>query len=878
MLPSPQVVPTFRTWSFLSFLLAVLLARDIHAAPYRIVGTVECDVPGREPIVATLVQWNTTTAESTVLAATSTKPDGTFLLSVPSSTSPTASSRLAVIFEGPGCRPVVRTLLSAQQNLGVITMPIAETPHRSTTKVLVSGTVQLPDGSPARDAVVRLMAVQFHQFSIAPFAFRPTPASKPATSILTDVNGRFEFFLDSQPPNPYAEGLGLHLFIKHPAYAPLMLPLDAARTETILAKLPPRSVHLRGVVVDASQVPIEGADIFAASLHPDTTTVVYASTGPSGGFDVELPASDKGIRLAIDRAPFVPIEVAAEGPEWSTGSVKIQLQTGVRIRGRLLRESDGGAIPFGSVKALASDGLFALMRTGSTDTAGFYEIGGISSTHLPAYVVAEAEGFVSRELDWQEVVDPLDPFTLSAISLVRSLRLALEVQDPSRRPVRDALVVIMRSLSGPDLKAARTDASGQVVLYVAPDQYVVRVSAKDFPELFTSIDVRTSRRDRLQLTESASIRARILWADLSPAVGVKLRCLPAKPDPDVAGAFDILPDQRDVVTDQDGSFVVERLAPGPYLLQLVEAEFVGRRLEPGTWPELVIVPPGALLDVAAILPKPVSVELVLVGVPMPETLQAKLTEVTKLGEVVNEFSPVRLTVDRGRAVLAGVVPGRYSLEIALDVEATVDSRVIDITADHTSIPIQIMPGKKIYGTVNSGEGGPVTGAAVSIWLDRGDRLSFGTAPDDLTLEELTTDEQGRFATSVLREGRYLAVATKESFAPAVILFEIDNDHEPPPQTLMLYRGFNLQVDIYDASGVPAINIIGTLIRAELLPGARTFQGVQQECEATSTGCLFENITPGLYILRVVRANSREEFPLMVASPATLRVVLGQRDH
>jgi hypothetical protein len=855
----------------ISVALVAAVAVTSSAGPLVVSGTVRCDVSQNEAVTVSLVTWDAGATESTVIGKARAKSGGSFSIALPPSEAKTARN-VAVVLEAAGCRPLVKPLRAGQSGIGMVTMPAMATTSES-RHFAVRGTVELPNGQPAAGAAVRLMALEFDEFAMSPFTFKLQPSGDAATVALTDAAGRFELFLNAPPPDPKEEALGLHLFIKRDGYPPVMLPVSPRQTAGYTVRLNPDAVHLRGVVVDSTEVPVEGADIYAASLHSDMTTVVATRTSSNGVFDLELPASDVGIRLAVNHRAFVPEELQLSGRASLPASTTVRLTRGVEMTGRLIREEDEGPVSSGTVKAVVSDGMFWMTRTATSDADGFFALQGISPAKPSYSVAAEAKGFLSVHTDSQAISEPKSPFVFRPIALRKSMSWAIDVVDPSGNSVADAVVAVMEDLYGPTLQISRTNKAGNATFDVAAGAYVLRVSTASYPARYTPFEVAKPRRDRIQLNDNATIRGRVVWSDQTPAAGVEVRCLPAALDPENAGSFQILPDQRVVQTDADGAFSFERLAPGPYLLHLNASESVDRRVDPTAWPEHVIVEPGALVEVDGVLPKPSMIELVLEGAPIPSSLQATLTEVNSKDEVINEFEPMQLEVSEGKAFIEDFVPGRYNLEIRLNAEATVDPQVVEVGAVRTSVTLKIKPGQKVRGNVLSDQGLPLAGAAVSLWLDRGNEVSFGAPDGDLTSEELITDEHGRFATGVLRSGQYAALVMMDGFAPTLATFEVDANREPALQTVTLRRGFPLQVDVRGSAGSHVAEFIATLVRAEPLPGGRSFEGIQQECERIPTGCRFEYVTPGLYVLRVVRDEKSQEFPIRVASQTALSVTL-----
>ncbi|GMU01036.1 hypothetical protein KH5H1_51560 [Corallococcus caeni] len=397
--------------------------------------------------------------------------------------------------------------------------------------VLFQGRVTAPDQTPIPDARVTLVSRWHTRFFDATtdaeghFVAGPLPQGRYAAFVTAD--GASSWF---QPELESADGLD---------------PVVLARTLPVAGQV----VSEEGTPVPGLQVLLEG-DTATASVQRTTTDDAgrFRFTAPAVAH--QLSTGSGGAFATLDVTP--PME-----------HVQLRLQRGVMLEGSV-RDDTGQPIPDARVETYREDGgPLAAEADAVTDAAGRYRMGPtrpgphtfriLAPHHLDLEVTAQK---------LQPGMAPLD-FTLRRAKSVEG-----RVVDTSGAPLEGIRLELSGILGDwDDLLASgaqRSDAAGRFVLDVQRAG-TARLLVEDPSFQSLTIDVRVpSREVVVVLDRGASVSGTV-----TDPRGLPLRDATVTLSKDGEDAEEFLPEEqpRQAMTDEQGRFQLQGIAPGPYHLE-----------------------------------------------------------------------------------------------------------------------------------------------------------------------------------------------------------------------------------------------------------------------------------------------------------------------
>lgn len=791
------------------------------------------------------------------------------------------SERLYVYYEKPRFRQVVHPLTFERVTLRPVLLPVLS-PDRKDLRETITGIVKTEGGAPLQGVTLSVVLVDFENFSVAPYL---APGSNQIPLATTDLEGRFSLSLGRSVPEPSHEKVGLQLRAFQKGFAPLTVPLVPGRAESLQLTMSRSVLRLGGFVVDQHGLPSPGADLIGLSISRQSTVFAETASDEQGGFSLELPAS--GVRYLLLARPKAGAPTLVEVLP-SPSPFILRLNAGRQLRGVVRDETTDQPLAGCAIKVSYAVGGFPLTAETTTNDQGTYVIESIPT-------LATIYGVTMEKAGYSTIASPIDESadgnTIPLIRLPRALDLVVRFLSPMLKPVSGVRLTLEEARPHEPTKKIIDHfvADSTARFAVRMGTYLLTATTDQFPAFSATFEVTQAQTIDVHFVSQASIRGRLLWSDLTAASDLRLRLLPII-DRDANGVERIGDDQREMSTDDDGFFALDRLHGGLYRFQIIDNALIGNVDPTESLGNIVDLPEGATLDgLTYFLERPVAVVLDLSDGGDQLSARAKVTQLNDQGETFTEFRPRTITFQGAKARIGRLVPARYRIQVELDDDEHVVEPVdVDLRQAHSTIEVKmtISAGRELRGLVMDEGGLPVAAAEAFLWkAARSSTPNFLPTSTSLFLRHVKSDDTGKFVIGGLSSGSYSLLVSKASSTSTFLPVQVSRIGSGSIDVhVVLPGGFPVEVVIRQRNGEPLDSFIANLIRRDIVPGvSNEFRGIQLPCTTIAGGCRFEAVVPGRYILRVVPlAKSAEsgaphatEIPLFIESQKSFAVVVQQ---
>jgi protocatechuate 3,4-dioxygenase beta subunit len=532
-------------------------------------------------------------------------------------------------------------------------------------------------------------------------------------------------------------------------------PFDSRTAVSLPDVLLPVPLSVGGLVLAPGRAPVAGARVTIraeSGALPEVVAFTEALTGSDGSFRAaNAPSGPRAIEVrSAGYAPF------ARGSPAGRLDERIEVALGGGAVGLVTDPAGhpaGGAIVF-------SEGVAA-----ETDASGRYRLSGIPAGGRTIEAVS-GEAFVSRRTDV-----PVRAGAESGVNLRLEAAASIGgtvIDAISRRPIASARVAIFDGPApGPGASAGRvaiTDSSGRFRAGpLLPGRFAVLAQRADYlSSQLSGIGASVARPGRaaIALEPAASVAGKVVDERGQPVRGARVRLERAP----AAGRFRRGPGffapVPQTVTGPDGSFRLDRLAASSGVtLAASGAGFV-----PSTRPGLVLKAGQSVRNLVLTLRtgltasgrvvdeqnQPVAGALIRVARADDRTMRGPFRPAGGDG------NPDATSRDDGSFTVGGLEEGDYRVSAARDGYAPKTLASVAVTAKPpTRWPaIVLVRGVAVAGVVKDGEGHPVPGALVNVFVE------------GETLRSASTDGAGAFRIADLSRGRAAVIGVNAAgFAP-----------------------------------------------------------------------------------------------------------------
>ncbi len=535
---------------------------------------------------------------------------------------------------------------------------------------------------------------------------------------------------------------------------------------------------IAGKVVDEDGRPVAGADLIT-SIQPTTRIMSNPSAYRSGGLDRSgesgrfrlgnlLPGFSYDLK--VTRRGFAPLkmELPAREPGQPGAEMTIVLRSGRLAFGMVV---DGGRQPVAGAGVTLQPGmpagLGARLRQarnpekfeGKTDASGRFEIQSLPAGSFD--LVVRGRGFAPLTVPGLVVPEGKGRTDLGTVMLAPGVAVRGKVTDPKGNPIAGAEVraaaaqgetmpfpLRMREQGAAD---ALTAADGLFTLEDrAPGESLdLTVSHPQYgPGSAPAVSVPTEQPVRIVLQPTARVSGKVTGPDRRPVAGAHVGMSEMTSMSLRGGASRMLTiaNHQSTVTDEEGAFSFDNVAPGPIEMSAnapgrQRAKLEGLELAPGQelkGVELVLAPGGV-----------VEGRVLADGRPMPGVEVA----VTAPAARDLDFPELDTTTDGdGQFRIDGVPLGPRTVEAKAEGYRRA-VRDVEVTAETKTVELVLERGLEVSGRVVDDAGNPVAAATVRLIAGQ----SFFKAP------QADSGTDGAFTIGGLQDGTYQLFVNKDGY-------------------------------------------------------------------------------------------------------------------
>lgn len=668
----------------------------------------------------------------------------------------------------------------------------------------ISGIVVDKGGAPLQGATVQVVFYSWNDFSIEnPQVFEDL--TKPL-KYETKEDGRFGF--------RYQEGKRYFLSTKKEDYIAVQKNMAAPQKNMVI------TLTLGGA--------IEGNVLDAVTLEPVEEFRLVTSDDPRSGLslvlfkkrevDIYLPTAGKEFEnpegmfrvSGLSKGKY-RLTSLAEGyaqsykggievePEKTTSGVVIKQQPAGGIRGHVI-DASGKPIEAGEIvqKNPLHSTLLGELRLpqrrilATSDAKGEFEIDGLpgGAFTLQARHADYCPEEQNVSVNKGEITEGVE-FQLVQGGMISGVVLAkVDLQ-----PIADATVKASTAATFliPDVGAAesKTDYDGLFdIIKLEPGTYSLTVSAPDFaPKTI----------EDLTLAENDAITDLIIELSQGGSLVGTVRDLSGKPKVNMMIVAVGPGGQKMSQTDEQGNYAIANLKEGTYTAGAIEisGDMMGMGASRSNMHFVQIEnDKETRLDIVVGGPRKVYGKVTMNGEPQPGLIVSIQTSLKSISFTKSQRLASDKTDEDGRYEIEDVQPGQYSLgvmKVVAMMPRPLFETQIDLTDGDVERNIELPEGGISGQVVDAETRKPIEGAKLTLEQKQAKNIQIA-AMSKLGMfmgGSESTDSEGNYSFSIVEDGAYFVVASKEGYAPQALTAEVQNSRGPSDLDFSLSAGATL---------------------------------------------------------------------------------------
>lgn len=488
--------------------------------------------------------------------------------------------------------------------------------------------------------------------------------------------------------------------------------------------------NISGTITDASNGnPIQGATVVA--VRGGNTIEATTTTNASGFYQfIGLNSGNYTVRVEATNYQTATVGVRVINNQTVTANLALVNAFG-SLQGTV---TDTGNAPIANATIEVFSGNVLVASTISAAN-GSYSITGLSPG---SYIVgAVASGFSAQQIGaiiQQNVTTTVDFSLENNPGSIDGTVTDATTTDP----IENALVQVFRNNT--IVASTTTDASGNYTISdLSPGSYVLSVSATGYENQEVGVIVQSAFAETVDFALSSNV------GTISGQVTEAISSSP------IAGAMiEITQDNilvLSLLTDQNGNYVAQDLAPGDYLIQVVAADFQS------TLGSATVVTNQTTTVNFALLSAPGSVAGQITDATSGDPLVGAVVQLSLGGELL----ATAVTDSNGNYLIENIAPGSYGIRANF---ANYGSDFVGVTL----LPNQT----QVVNLALSADSGTIEGTVRTTALDPIPGASVQILHNNVPIAPLLTDSNGAFEFSMLIPNVYTVSAKADGFQTAVL--------------------------------------------------------------------------------------------------------------
>lgn len=599
--------------------------------------------------------------------------------------------------------------------------------------------------------------------------------------------------------------------------------------------LSPGSVS--GIIIDSVMgAPLAGATV---ELTANNTIVASAVSDNSGNYTfLDLSPGSYVLRVVATDFETVTRGVIVRANQNTASNVALIKSPGTLI-GTVVDQTTTNPVA-SAVVEVESNGV--IIGSFLTDDAGNYVISGLAPSSYTVKI--HASDYQNSVVGAVIVANQQTTVNVALVPSPGSIAGTI-IKQSTGDPIPSAVVAI---LGGTVIASVLTDPTGNYLFMdIAPGSYTIQASAEHFQADIKGVMVHANTTTTVNFalapspgTISGTVTTLVGG---NPIVGATVQVqsafnalLDAKNATSSAGVFTTL-------TDDNGSYVIEGLAPGSYSVRVEAVDFQSR-----TQGAIVESNQNSMVNFA-LAASPGSI-FGTVTDTVGDPIAKALVTLDRNGVVIETV----VTDPQGYYIMENLEPGSYTIRVeADDFETDVQGAIIEANQPTSAnFSLAASPGS-VFGSVMDESAQPISGAIVSI------------EANGAVVATTRSDDDGNFVINGLAPGSYTIHAKAEDFQQILLGLNISANEARETNLVLVANPGNISGIVTSAAtggpivgAVVALDVSGTLIASAFVDPSGAY--------------LITGIAPGSYTIKAEADRFQTSIRGVIVTPSDTATV------